>query len=212
MATNDKYDRQLRLWGAKGQKALAQTTVVLLRATAAGTETLKNLVLPGIGHFHVVDDAPTISNLDASSNFFLSTSSSSTRAQVACEHLQELNPDVKGTYQHVENFNNVDDWNILLNDASASSMSSKQTLVIASDLEPPLLEKVSQACNNSKKAMIMVQSYGLMGIVRIQTLPLALLDPKPTSSPPDLRLVQTFPKFVELLWYHGFKVVKYYFR
>ena len=198
MATNDKYDRQLRLWGAKGQKALAQTTVVLLRATAAGTETLKNLVLPGIGHFHVVDDAPTISNLDASSNFFLSTSSSSTRAQVACEHLQELNPDVKGTYQHVENFNNVDDWNILLNDASASSMSSKQTLVIASDLEPPLLEKVSQACNNSKKAMIMVQSYGLMGIVRIQTLPLALLDPKPTSSPPDLRLVQTFPKFVEL--------------
>ena len=200
MATNDKYDRQLRLWGAKGQKALAETTVVLLRATAAGTETLKNLVLPGIGHFHVLDDVPAIGNVDASSNFFLVSSSSSTRAQVACEHLQELNPDVRGTYQHVEDLNDVEDWISLLRDASSSSNTSKQTLVIASDLEPPLLEKVSIACHdgNNKTAMIMVQSYGLMGIVRIQTPPLALLDPKPTNSPPDLRLVNNFPKFVDL--------------
>jgi hypothetical protein len=43
MATNDRYDRQLRLWGAAGQRALGETTIVLINATASGTETLKNL-------------------------------------------------------------------------------------------------------------------------------------------------------------------------
>lgn len=56
MATTDKYDRQLRLWGASGQRALGSTMVVLLGSSACGTETLKNLVLPGVGSFLVVDD------------------------------------------------------------------------------------------------------------------------------------------------------------
>ena len=54
---DNKYDRQLRLWGAAGQKALAEAHVLLLGAGPAGTETLKNLVLPGVGRFTVVDDA-----------------------------------------------------------------------------------------------------------------------------------------------------------
>jgi amyloid beta precursor protein binding protein 1 len=56
MATNDKYDRQLRLWGASGQRALGNTLVVLVGTSACGTETLKNLVLPGVGSILVVDD------------------------------------------------------------------------------------------------------------------------------------------------------------
>jgi amyloid beta precursor protein binding protein 1 len=56
MATTDKYDRQLRLWGASGQRALGNTSVVLIGSSACGTETLKNLVLPGVATFVVVDD------------------------------------------------------------------------------------------------------------------------------------------------------------
>ena len=56
MATTDKYDRQLRLWGASGQRALGSTLVVLVGSSACGTETLKNLVLPGVGSFLVLDD------------------------------------------------------------------------------------------------------------------------------------------------------------
>ena len=56
MATTDKYDRQLRLWGASGQRALGQTLVALIGTSACGTETLKNLVLPGVGSILVVDD------------------------------------------------------------------------------------------------------------------------------------------------------------
>ena len=48
-AKDQKYDRQLRLWGANGQKALEEAHVCLINngAGAVGVETLKNLVLPG---------------------------------------------------------------------------------------------------------------------------------------------------------------------
>ena len=51
MATNSeksrRYDRQLRLWGDHGQRALEAASVCLVRATATGCEILKSLVLPG---------------------------------------------------------------------------------------------------------------------------------------------------------------------
>lgn len=47
MTTDNKYDRQLRLWGGSGQKALMEANILLVNASATGTETLKNLVLPG---------------------------------------------------------------------------------------------------------------------------------------------------------------------
>jgi amyloid beta precursor protein binding protein 1 len=65
MATTDKYDRQLRLWGASGQRALGSTMVALLGSSACGTETLKNLVLPGVGSFLVVDDGDEVSPSEA---------------------------------------------------------------------------------------------------------------------------------------------------
>lgn len=47
-ARDRKYDRQLRLWAANGQAALEEAHVLLLTASAAGAEILKNLVLPGM--------------------------------------------------------------------------------------------------------------------------------------------------------------------
>lgn len=44
-----KYDRQLRLWGARGQRALMESHILLVHAGPTGTELLKNLVLPGVG-------------------------------------------------------------------------------------------------------------------------------------------------------------------
>jgi molybdopterin/thiamine biosynthesis adenylyltransferase len=43
-----RYDRQVRLWGVNAQAKLEQTNVCLLGASGAGTEALKNLVLPGL--------------------------------------------------------------------------------------------------------------------------------------------------------------------
>jgi amyloid beta precursor protein binding protein 1 len=43
---------------------------LLLNATGAGTETLKNLILPAVGKFTIVDDA-LISERDCGNNFFV---------------------------------------------------------------------------------------------------------------------------------------------
>ena len=55
--STDKYDRQLRLWGANGQRALMGAKILLVNAGPTGTETLKNLVLPGLGAFTLLDHA-----------------------------------------------------------------------------------------------------------------------------------------------------------
>ncbi len=71
MATQNKYDRQIRLWGAHGQSAILSSRICLLNASATGTETLKNLVLPGCGHVTIVDGA-LVGEADLSNNFFVS--------------------------------------------------------------------------------------------------------------------------------------------
>lgn len=95
-----KYDRQLRLWAANGQAALENANILLVNSESStvGTETLKNLVLPGIGRFTIVDHA-IVTEADLGVNFFLDEDSlGKSRAQCCAELLGELNPDVKGDW------------------------------------------------------------------------------------------------------------------
>lgn len=106
-----KYDRQLRLWAASGQQSLEDARVLLVNSDGpwddqgtgvsgvVGVETLKNLVLPGIGGFTIVDPA-TVTETDLGVNFFLEEESlGKSRAEETCRLLRELNPDVEGSYQ-----------------------------------------------------------------------------------------------------------------
>lgn len=70
MASDNKYDRQLRLWGPHGQKKLSASRILMLGATATGSEVLKNLILPQIKRFTIVDDGK-VSIQDCGQNFFL---------------------------------------------------------------------------------------------------------------------------------------------
>jgi len=97
-AKEKKYDRQLRLWGATGQVALEETHVLLVNngPGVTGVETLKNLILPGIGKFTIVDSG-VVTEADLGVNFFLDDSAlGKFRADVTVELLRELNPDVEG--------------------------------------------------------------------------------------------------------------------
>ena len=97
-AKERKYDRQLRLWAASGQQTLENAKVLLLISGSAvvGVETLKNLILPGVGNFTIVDQEK-VSEGDLGVNFFLTQESlGKPRAQETCKYLRELNPDVNG--------------------------------------------------------------------------------------------------------------------
>jgi NEDD8-activating enzyme E1 regulatory subunit len=104
-AKEKKYDRQLRLWGASGQEDLENSHVLLLNSGlgVVGVETLKNLILPGIGQYTIVDIGdPVVTWEDLGVNFFLDESSlGKPRAQMSCDFLQKHNPAVKGHWMTV---------------------------------------------------------------------------------------------------------------
>ena len=52
----NKYDRQIRIWGVQGQKKLTNAKVAILGCSGASIEAAKNLILPGIGTVDIFDD------------------------------------------------------------------------------------------------------------------------------------------------------------
>lgn len=97
-AKEKRYDRQLRLWGAAGQIALEDSHIILINngPGVTGVETLKNVVLPGVGQFTILDST-IVSEADLGVNFFLDDESlGKFRADETVKMLMELNPDVRG--------------------------------------------------------------------------------------------------------------------
>jgi amyloid beta precursor protein binding protein 1 len=84
----NRYDRQLRLWGDRGQKSIARAHVCVLNATTLATEILKSLILAGIERFTIVD-ANRVDETDVGNNFFIDGDSiGRPRAQIAYQLLQ----------------------------------------------------------------------------------------------------------------------------
>lgn len=91
-----KYDRQLRLWASSGQSALENAHAALIGATSVGSELLKDLILPNIGKFTIIDDG-LVTEEDTSANFFVGADSlGKPRAKIVQELLNELNVDAQG--------------------------------------------------------------------------------------------------------------------
>lgn len=98
MTDTKKYDRQIRLWGIDAQQRLEATKICILGGTPTASEFLKNIVLPGIGGFTIVDDAK-VTKLDVASNFYIPADSvGKDRAEVVCKALNEYNDSVKGEF------------------------------------------------------------------------------------------------------------------
>ena len=176
--SSSKYDRQLRLWGAQGQRALGEAHVLLIGASGAGTETLKNLILPGIGACTIVDGG-VVKESDLRSNFFVrGTDIGKSRAEVCAELLGALNPEVKTTSRAVKplEFLNGD---------------LPYSLVIVADEDPAVIESVAGKCWASGTPLIVVRSLGFVGAVRVQVRDLEIIESKPDNVRWDLRIAET---------------------
>ena len=179
-----RYDRQLRLWGDHGQNALESAQVCLINASATGTEILKNLVLPGVGTFTIIDNK-LVTQSDFGSNFFVTADSLGTnRGKVALTLLQELNSDVRGEAID-DNFESVLSTN--------PDFFSKFSVVVATELPEDKLLHLSQVLWKFSTPLLVACAYGLMGYVRIAVQEHEIIESHPDNYHEDLRLDCPFP-------------------
>ncbi|KAL8854371.1 MAG: hypothetical protein Q9221_000858 [Calogaya cf. arnoldii] len=204
-AKEKKYDRQLRLWAASGQQALEDAHVLLLNdggPGVVGVETLKNLILPGIGSYTIVDDN-IVAESDLGINFFLIDQSlGKSRAEETCKYLTELNPDVKGypVQKSLEGFlgNAIPSDDHSLEDPNALDQYTL-ILFVASKPNYPLLRLVSGYCAAKALPLFYVHSLGLFSHFSAQLpdpFPIVDTHPDPTSTQ-DLRLLEPWQELQE---------------
>lgn len=188
MATTDKYDRQLRLWGANGQRALMNSRILLVNADAVGTETLKNLVLPGVGHITVLDNN-VVTHEDLGVNFFVDSSSLGRhRAEVVTNFLVEMNPDVKGTSL-------VGTIGSMI--AADPNFLSQFNLVVTANLTEDVMIPLATECWERRIPLLVTRAYGLIGYCRVQVREHNIVESRPDASQPDLRIANPFPELSE---------------
>lgn len=94
--TSERYDRQLRIWGDRGQARLRDATILVLGCSSTAIEALRNLVLPGVGRFALVDDSKVLLS-DLSENFLVSPEDiGAFKCRSVCKRTSVLNPAVYG--------------------------------------------------------------------------------------------------------------------
>lgn len=144
-----------------------------------GTETLKNLVLGGIGAFTVVDIA-RVEPRDLGNNWLLAAGSvGASRAELACSALHELNEAVEGAF--------VEESTRTLLDARPEFFKAF-TLVIATQECEQTLVKLDEVCRREGVPLLAARSYGLLGSLRVSKSEHCVVEAKPDSEVEDLRL------------------------
>lgn len=185
-----RYDRQLRLWAATGQNALESSRVLAIGATATATSVLKNLVLPGIGHFTVLDHR-TVTPEDAGNNFFFEGQKSigKRRADEAVRLLGELNDSVEGKADQA----NIEE--VLSNNPEYLLQFN---LVIAHNLDAVLLDKLAKFLwsDPSYPTLMVVRSAGFLAEFFIQFHEHTVIESH-SEAMPSLRIDKPFPELYE---------------
>lgn len=78
------YDRQIRLWGVEAQNRMRSSTVLVLSLRSLAHETIKNLVLAGIGTLIVMDDG-VVTEEDLGSGFLFREEDGAVGKNVSCD-------------------------------------------------------------------------------------------------------------------------------
>ncbi|KAK7472477.1 hypothetical protein VKT23_000592 [Stygiomarasmius scandens] len=185
-----RYDRQLRLWAATGQAALENARLLVISGSATSTSILKNLVLPGIGHFTILDHT-SVTPEDAGNNFFLEGPSSigKSRAEEAVRLLCELNEGVEGK---------ADTGNVAEILEKNPAYFENFSLVIAHNLQPALLEKLATLLwsDPTYPILAVVNSAGFLAEFSLQFHEHTIIESH-TETTPSLRIDKAFPALLE---------------
>ncbi|KAF2121450.1 NEDD8-activating enzyme E1 regulatory subunit [Lophiotrema nucula] len=191
-AKEKKYDRQLRLWGATGQMALENAHILLVNSGpgVVGLETLKNLVLPGVGQFTIQDSA-VVSEADLGVSFFVEEEDLGRfRAEATCNRLKELNPDVQGHFvaEPVESFLTQPD-----------SLKPYTLILVAAPIRPDILSKLSAHADASLVPLFYFHSVGFYSHFSIHLPPAyPIVETHPDiETTSDLRLLKPWKELAD---------------
>ena len=157
MDREEKYDRQLRLWEKQGQQLLESARVLVVQPTVTSLELVKNLVLPGVGSFTLLDEPHTVQSDDLVSFYLSPDDVGSERVSSLVKNLNELNEDVAGDFHHVE------DANVWLQTLQPTDFWNQYDLVVLNWEYPLVLEQLSKL----KIPVIVTNTLGFYGILRI---------------------------------------------
>lgn len=151
-----------------------------------GVETLKNLVLPGIGQFTILD-SNIVSHADLGVNFFLEDASlGKYRAVETAKYLLELNPDVRGSAITEP----LETW------AVKDKILAPYTLVlIAAPLDPAVLKLIETHIHALQIPTFYIHSLGFYSHFSLylpSAFPIVDTHPDPTATT-DLRLTKPWP-------------------
>lgn len=178
-----KYDRQLRLWASTGQYNLENSHICLINATATGSEVLKNLVLPGIGKFTIIDDN-TVDQSCLQGNFFLNRSNlNQSKAEAITKKLMDLNNDVKGIAlkKPIQN---------LIND---SAFWDQFNVVIVSDYVANL-STLTNLLWDKQIPLLVVNTLGYYGSVNLIANEITVIETHDPQKTYELRIDKPWPE------------------
>jgi NEDD8-activating enzyme E1 regulatory subunit len=201
MSKEEKYDRQLRyvcvltystasinrlysgrMWGDHGQRSLEDAKVCLIGASVAGLETLKNLVLPGIGSFVIVDDA-LIGEDDCQKSFLcMPDDVGSSKAEVCTRYLCELNEDVSGSAMHA----NID--TLVDSEENCTKNFGGYSIIIVGNVPFKQLKALPSVCHAARIPLFLLQTNGLVGVMQPLLNNHFILEGRPDNSVADWRL------------------------
>ncbi|KAF2750160.1 NEDD8-activating enzyme E1 regulatory subunit [Sporormia fimetaria CBS 119925] len=191
-AKEKKYDRQLRLWGATGQTALENSHVLLINSGsgAVGVETLKNLILPGIGDF-TIQESTVVTEEHLGVNFFLEEEDVGRyRAERTCALLNELNPDVRGhaITEPIETFL-----------SSPDALKPYTLILVTAPIRPEHLSKIAAHAASALVPLFYIHSVGYYSHFSLQLPPVyPIVDTHPSpESTTDLRLLRPWPELLQ---------------
>jgi len=184
----------MRLWGGHGQKRIEESHICVLGSGATASESLKNLVLPNIGEFTIVDSVKVTAG-DLGNNFFVTQPQmNQNRAKVVMENMIEMNESAKG------NFLDRDISDLINNEIEYFK---KFNLVIATQIYGNDYEKLAKFLYDNNIPMIAARTNGLLGYVRICTRELCIMESHPDDKRTDLYIhgpqLERFPELKNFL-------------
>jgi len=150
------YDRQIRLWGLEAQQRMRNATIMVVRLRGTATETIKNIVLAGIGKLVIIDDQ-SVSEEDLGTGFFFRDEDvNKKRVDVAKSRVESLNPLVM-----VETLSHSS----ALEGRALDDLVQAVDLVCVTDWDRDGLVQVNDACRKFKKPFYAGGTYGLLGYI-----------------------------------------------